>query len=110
MAEPVGVRALQRASSGIPGNAGIQVEPLVCQQPVLDSVSRQALHAGKKLPASLTIAMITALAKAQAVMSHSFCDAWRHVDAVLASPRLNSDLRPKAVEAIMSYMTSYKSS
>ncbi|TNE53473.1 MAG: leucine-rich repeat domain-containing protein [Bacteroidetes bacterium] len=70
--------------------------------------SHYAYTALKKNPRSFTIQMVTALIESQTLMNSSFCEVWMRVDQVRQNRSLNSDFRPKAIEAIHSYIVLYK--
>jgi hypothetical protein len=57
---------------------------------------------------SYTVAIITALAKAQKAMDTDFCKAWRLTNKVFENENLEQDMRPEAVTIIYDYMVLYK--
>jgi hypothetical protein len=61
-------------------------------------------------PKSRTVAMITALAKAQAMMQSDWCQVWTLTDAAARNQSLRSDMRPEAQKIILDYMSGYQAS
>jgi hypothetical protein len=67
-------------------------------------------YARARLPKSFTVAIIHALAEAQAVMDKNWCKVWRGAERVLDDRKLVRDMRPAAVEIIREYMALYQDS
>ncbi len=59
---------------------------------------------------SFTVAIITALAQAQAQTASDWCQVWKLTAAVTQERSLNQDMRPKAKKIILDYMRAYRAS
>jgi hypothetical protein len=67
-------------------------------------------YARARLPKSFTVAVVHALAEAQADMDKNWCKVWRRAEGVLDDRKLVRDMRPAAVEIIREYMALYQDS
>ncbi len=66
------------------------------------------LNAKERNQDSFTVAIVTALAQAQA--TRDWCQVWQTTDAVNQARSLKQDLRPRAKRIILDYMRLYQSS
>lgn len=64
--------------------------------------------AREAMPASFTVAMITALVEAQLEMDSSWCAVWQSGDAVLSDSTLTPDMVPEARTVIVDYLVLYQ--
>ncbi|MGF1601302.1 MAG: hypothetical protein ACFCU8_04655 [Thermosynechococcaceae cyanobacterium] len=67
-------------------------------------------EAQQRQPKSYTVAMVTALTKAQVALESDWCQVWRVTEKVVNDSALEQDLRPAAQGIILDYMGAYKQS